>query len=166
MELDTNTLVKEKTYSKGFTHFVLSHSYLIFLMAVVLGAIFDLFLPAAWFSKHNYDYIGVILLLVGPGLIFWAQSSSKASKENAKRDNTLMNFESGPYKYTRNPTHIGLTVLSLGFALLINSLFSVIFLIIASTVSKHIFVKKQEEILEDKYGQAYRDYKAKVHGWI
>lgn len=161
------TKKEETNILKGsaMVHFILSHSYSVFLFAVVLGVIFDTFIPINIYQSQTYQYIGFVMIVLGSLLIYWAQSTSSKTKkemeEGASRD-----FARGPYKYSRNPTHIGLAVMTLGLGFLINSLFSVIFIIIAFLVTKSVFIKKEEGILEEKYGQTYCDYKKKVRTWL
>ena len=165
MEKETKIQTETESQSSAMVHFILSHSYSVFLLAVVLGVIFDIFIPINIYQRPIYQYLGFGMIVVGSILIYWAQSTSSRTKkemaEGAPRD-----FARGPYKYTRNPTHIGLAVMTLGLGFLINSLFSVIFIIVAFLVTKSFFLKKEEDILEEKYGQAYLDYKKKVRTWL
>ena len=166
MDTNVNTIPLKKPYRNGMVHFILSNSYTVFLFAVVLGVIFDMIVPIDIFNTPIYQYGGLILIMIGSILVYWAQSSSYHSKVEMKKDKTERNFAKGPYKYSRNPTHIGLTLLTLGLGFVINSLFSVIFIIITSLVTKAIFLKKEEDLLEEEYGQVYTDYKKKVNSWL
>jgi protein-S-isoprenylcysteine O-methyltransferase Ste14 len=72
----------------------------------------------------------------------------------------------GPYRVTRNPMYVSLTLLyvSLGFLLSIAWAFiilpAVIFII-------NIYVIRREELyLQSKYGEQYRAYKKKVGRWL
>jgi protein-S-isoprenylcysteine O-methyltransferase Ste14 len=169
---DTSTAHKSGLPQWGIAHFILSHSYFMFLCAVVLGLIFDIWIPAQIFSSVVFQYIGVLMLVTGPMLIYWAQHTSSSSKKKMESVTPLgtekleRDFENGPYRYTRNPTHVGLGIMTLGLAFILNSLFSVIFVLIASVVTKMIFLPKEEAVLEERYGQAYRDYKKKVNTWV
>jgi protein-S-isoprenylcysteine O-methyltransferase Ste14 len=110
--------------------------------------------------------MGVTLILLGTGLTYWAQtSSSKAGKIKTEENNTE-GFAIGPYKHFRNPTYFGLFIMTLGFGLLINSLFSVLFVLIAYLVIKRVFIKKEEMILTQKYGEIYKEYKRKVNDLV
>jgi protein-S-isoprenylcysteine O-methyltransferase Ste14 len=161
----TNEINKEESLKDGMVHLILSHSYTVFLMAVVLGLILDVFIPFNIFNNYIYQYGGIILIILGSFLIYWAQSSSNHTKEDEKAGKPR-NFEAGPYKYSRNPTHIGLSIMTIGLAFLLNSVFSIILTVIASLVTKNIFLKKEEAVLEQKYGQPYLDYKKKVNTWV
>lgn len=153
-----------KEYRKGAVHFVLVHSYLIFLFAVILGVLFDTFLKSKIFSHNIYQGIGLLMIMISSILIYWAQSTSASFKGIEKQEDSV--FERGPYKYLRSPTHFGLFIMTLGFGLIINSLCSVIFTIITYIITKLIFLKKEEKLLENRYGEAYTKYKKKVKNWI
>lgn len=147
-------------------HSVLAYSYLVFLFSVILGVIFDIFVKNKIFSDIIYQQIGFFMLVISSIIIYWAQSTSSNYAKNINKDKIRSQFEYGPYRYLRSPTHFGLFIMTLGLSLIINSLFSVLFTLIAYIISKFFFLKKEEEILEDKYGEVYTEYKKKVKNWI
>ncbi|MFA6514741.1 MAG: isoprenylcysteine carboxylmethyltransferase family protein [Candidatus Paceibacterota bacterium] len=155
-----------KLKRKETVHFVLLHSYSIFLIAVVLGVFLDIVFKLKIFSNEIYKYVGFAMLIISSLIIYWAQSTSANYQERVHKKEGRSNFEFGPYRYMRSPTHFGLFIMTIGFALIINSLFSVIFTIIAYAITKLFFLKREEKILEKKYGEVYRDYKKKVRNWI
>jgi protein-S-isoprenylcysteine O-methyltransferase Ste14 len=161
------TIYKEtEKIKKGTIHFLLVHSYLMFLGAIILGVLFDTLLKEKIFSSNIYQWVGFFMLVFSSLVIFWAQKTSKNYKKNINKSENKSHFESGPYRYLRSPTHFGLFVMTLGFGLIINSLFTIVFTILGYTISKLVFLKKEERLLESKYGQVYSDYKKKVKNWI
>lgn len=157
---------KINSHRGGMVHFVLLHSYLIFLFAVILGAFLDPLIKKKIFSNNIYQTIGFLMLIVGSIVIYWAQKTSSNYKQRVNKDDSISYFEFGPYKYLRSPTHFGLFIMTLGFSLIINSLFGVVLTLVAYIITKLFFLKKEERLLEIKYGQVYRDYKTKVRNWI
>ena len=164
MDTVTNTKNNE-SFIGGMVHNILSHSYTVFLLAVVFGLILDVFIPIYIFNDPIYQYIGLSMIVLGPAIIYWAQSTSNATKVG-NRNLTERNFERGPYKYSRNPTHIGLSIMTIGLGFLLNSVFSILLVAVASLITKFIFLRKEEGLLEKRYGQAYLDYKKKVSSWL
>lgn len=164
MDKDNQNLNKENKAPAGVVHVLLSHSYIIFFFAVVFGIVCDALFPVRVFNGVVYEYIGLFMIIVGSYLVYWAQSSTSTKNFTDKRDINF--FLKGPYKYTRNPTNFGLTLTVLGLGLLINSLFVVIFLLIVYVISKLIFIKQQDTILEEKYGEVFREYKRVVKDWL
>ena len=165
MENTDTTKVENKSLTAGMVHIILSHSYTVFLMSVVFGLILDVIFPINIFNDSLYQYAGIALIFLGSFIIYWAQSTSGRTKKDEEKG-APRNFECGPYKYSRNPTHIGLSIMTIGLAFLLNSVFSLVLTVIASVITKNIFLKKEEELLEKKYGQEYLDYKKKVSTWL
>jgi protein-S-isoprenylcysteine O-methyltransferase Ste14 len=143
-------------------HFVLSESYTIFLLAVILGVIFDLIFPLDLLQNQSSQYSGLFLILIGSFFIYWAQKTSFLVGKKMEKEKNHPGFHFGPYKYLRAPTHLGLFIMTLGLALIINSVFALFFVIVAHFLTKFVFVKKQEKMLEEKYGQSYSSYKRKT----
>jgi protein-S-isoprenylcysteine O-methyltransferase Ste14 len=157
---------KEELVDTRMIHFSLSLSYLMFLFAVVLGVVFDLIIPINILSGFAWQYTGLFLIILGSLFAYWAQSTSRRPRNYEVRERILSDFERGPYKYMRTPTHFGLFIMTLGLALVINSPFSILFTLIGHMLSKLMFLKKEEILLEKKYGQVFVDYKKKVKNWI
>src|SRR3989338_8719819 len=57
---------------------------------------------------------------------------------------------------------VGLFFLMLGFGVITNSFFVIVFSIISFLTAKFIFIEKQEKMLEEKYGTHYTEYKKSV----
>ncbi len=165
--MENSDLTKEdKAFHKGMVHFVLSHSYMVYLGAIILGVIFDMAFPSISFKGILYENIGLVFLIAGSALVYWAQHTSRCTSQRMKRENIQRQFASGPYKYSRNPTHIGLSLTTFGLGLMVGSIFIVGFMLCAFLVTKIFFLKKEERLLEQKYGKIYFEYKSKVRTWL
>lgn len=103
--------------------------------------------------------IGFVFLGLSTLLIFWAQSTSRKLDE---KDLTKESFCKGPYCYTRTPTHWGLFLLVLSFGVILNAFFVVLFTIVSFILTRFVFIKEQEKLLESKYGTPYLEYKKTV----
>lgn len=165
---NTDILEDIESIRSGMVHLILSHSYLVFLLAVVLGAVFDQFILVNIFSYTAFAYIGFAFIMLGSLLIYWAQITSDCVKRELRKGASVSSktFSRGPYKYSRSPTHNGLSIMTLGLGLVLNSFFIFIFVFVATILTKLVFLKKEEILLEKKYGDAYCDYKKKLKNWI
>lgn len=157
---------KINSHRRGMVHFILLHSYLIFLFAIILGAFLDPLIKRKIFSHDVYQGMGLLMLIISSLIIYWAQSTSSNYKEREKKNESISHFEHGPYKYHRSPTHFGLFIMTLGFSLIINSFFGVILTFVAYLITKFFFLRKEEKLLEKKYGEVYTNYKKKVKNWV
>jgi protein-S-isoprenylcysteine O-methyltransferase Ste14 len=140
-------------------HRVLARSYSVYFILFLAGVVFDIVFQIRIFSNPRIQIIGAIFLALSTLLIFWAQNTSRNLDTNHLTKET---FCRGPYCFTRSPTHWGLFILMLGFGIIANALFVVIFTVISFIITKTVFLKKEEEILADKYGAPYREYKQAV----
>ena len=153
MDNETIQLYKNKV------HKVLAHSYTTYLVSFLLGMIFNLVFGFQVFVNPFFSYFGLVLLILGSLLIIWAQyTSAHLSMTNITKET----FSHGPYRFTRTPTNFGLLFLMLGFGMIVNTLFIIIFTLIAFVVAKFIFLNKEEKILTEKYGVPYLEYKKSV----
>ena len=145
-------------------HQILAMSYMVYFIAVFLGYIVSL----VWdqkFSSNTFDAIGLVCIMIGTALSFWAQyvSGQGSKNRNTQKDTlTHTDFLVGPYNYTRSPTQYGLLFMVLGLALLYGSMVMVATTVIAFVLGKFIFIPLEEKHLIKKYGQSYEEYKQKV----
>lgn len=152
----------EGIYRSGMVHTVISDSYITFLIAIILGVIFDSFISFKIFNNYLFEYLGLGMIILGPLLTYWAQKSSSVAKKNVLEKGFPISFEYGPYRYTRNPSYLGVFIMIMGLGIILNSIFSIIFGLVAYFIIRFVFLKKEEKLLGDKYGQVYFDYKNKV----
>lgn len=142
-----------QTIQKPTIHIVLAHSYLAYFVFSLLGlfadSLFGFNIPLA----HG-NTIALIAFAVGSLLIWWAQGTSAKKSDRPY-------FERGPYRYMRNPTHIGIMLLVAGYAAVSGSVIFLAVTVIGYVVS-NFFFKKYESLLHTEYGAEYKSYKKEV----
>lgn len=72
----------------------------------------------------------------------------------------------GPFRFTRNPLYLSLTLLYLGLTALLNALWPLVLLPVVLAVIRFGVIDREERYLERKFGDAYRRYRATVRRWI
>ena len=72
----------------------------------------------------------------------------------------------GPFKLTRNPLYLSLTLLYAGITILVNTLWAMLLLPVILVVMRWGVIDREERYLERKFGEQYLRYKASVHRWI
>jgi protein-S-isoprenylcysteine O-methyltransferase Ste14 len=146
------------------THHILAHSYSVYLGSLALGLFLDVFYPIKIIPQY-LNSLGMVLLFAAPLLILWAQSTSSFLMRK-KEALTTEDFKRGPYGFTRSPTHLGLTLMVIGYGIIVNSISIAVLSAVAYFISKKIFLKEEEEMLAASYGQEYVDYKKEVDSWM
>lgn len=144
---------------KDKVHRILAHSYSAYFIFFLGGIFLDLIFQLKIFEFSAMVLIGVLLMFLASLLILWAQKTSR----NLRKENlTVKSFCKGPYRITRSPTHWGLCFLMLGFAIMTGAVFIIISTMLSFIFTKFIYLRKEEKILEKKYGAPYLEYKKTV----
>ncbi len=144
---------------KSSIHTILAHSYLSYFLASMVGLLLDSvfgFSSAVPFGET----IAMICFLVGPIMIFWAQYTSR-TLQHQNHDVAPQYFNYGPYRFLRNPTHLGIVVLVAGYAAVSGSVIFLGITIIGYIVSNYFF-RQYEAILKETFGTTYDTYKTKI----
>lgn len=73
--------------------------------------------------------------------------------------------DDGPYRFSRNPTYLGMVVVFLGVAVGFNAAW-----LLGFTVAEFFLadrqVHREESYLEIRFGEAYVDYRSRVRRWL
>ncbi|MDP3958305.1 MAG: methyltransferase [bacterium] len=110
--------------------------------------------------------VGVFLLAAAPLLILWSQRALSRFRKREAAGEGERSFALGPYRFTRNPTYVGLSLLTLGFALVMNSLLVLLGVLVSFHIVHLGIVKREERLLAKKYGEDYERYRSKVRPWL
>ncbi|MBI1819257.1 MAG: isoprenylcysteine carboxylmethyltransferase family protein [Nitrospirae bacterium] len=72
----------------------------------------------------------------------------------------------GPFCFTRNPVYLGMNLFYLGAGILLNSFWSTLFFPVLLLIMEFGVIHREERHLEQRFGEAYLEYKASVRRWI
>jgi len=155
--------VENNSTNSRKVHQILAHSYLIYFAVFVFGIIMDfLFVDNITLFK-NQSYLGIAFICLGSYLLYWAQKTSRFTHKSRNSDERKVeDFMKGPYKHTRTPSQWGLLFMIVGFGLIIESVFVIVFSLITFVVMRFTFIRNEEKRLHQKYGDLYLEYKRKV----
>ncbi len=149
--------MEQSSPAQQSVHRTLAQSYLVYFMLCLLGMFLGLFFPVR-FSVPHATLFAIICFGLGPLLIAWAQYTSHRF-EIIKQKTGELRFNGGPYRYLRNPTQLGLVILVAGYAFASGT--AILFLTAAGAyIISNVFFRKHENILESRYGEAYKNYKS------
>lgn len=120
-----------------------------------LWFMYPLFIAYSFVAKANdiYFWCGVVIILLGLSIRFWASGYIMKSRVLAT---------SGPYAYTRNPLYLGNFILGFGISFISGSFWLVFYYFLAFIILYVGTINEEQASLEEKFGQAYRDYTASV----
>ena len=137
------------------------------LLSLVAMAVFHVAFPLARPIEEPYRYAGIVIAALGVALDAWALVLFLRAKTGVipfSEARTLV--ARGPYRWTRNPMYLGMAAILLGFALYLGSVTPFIVIPAFMGLITERFIVPEEEMLEQAFGQAYIDYKARVRRWL
>jgi protein-S-isoprenylcysteine O-methyltransferase Ste14 len=140
---------------------------LIYAAACVVGWLIQLAFPVPVLPGNLARGLGVLLVLASFPIALSALRALRQAQTtfDTMKPTTAMVTE-GPYRYSRNPMYVSLTLLYLGVALLINTLWIVLLVVPLLVVIQHGVIAREEAYLERKFGEEYLSYKARVRRWV
>jgi protein-S-isoprenylcysteine O-methyltransferase Ste14 len=72
----------------------------------------------------------------------------------------------GPYRISRNPMYLSLTLLYIGLGLMLRIAWTFIFLPAVIFIMYVCVIRQEESYLESRFGEEYRSYKKRVRRWL
>lgn len=143
---------------------------IIYLVGLIIGLLFDTFITIRIIPEAIFLPLGILFLFLSPILILWAKYSPYYFLRSGKicdvKDVRTEYFKTGPYKFSRNPIYLSLALLVIGFGFLINSIFVVIAVALSFFIVHFVILRREEMILEKRYGEEYKQYKKSVRCWF
>lgn len=133
------------------------------LVGLISGTILQIF-----FSIHLFQLpwighvIGWPLIVIGSGLCAW--SVIEAKEMNIANPNILL--KSGPYALSRNPMYVGWAFIYLGISFVANSVWIMSLLPIVVAYINFMDIRKEERLLDEKFGDEYSQYRKRVRRYF
>ena len=142
----------------------------VFILAYLIGFVAQLYLPVTLrpgVSATVIREVGLTLAGIGIVIAFSALGMFKTRKT------TTIPFETpsalvtaGPYKFTRNPMYLGLTLIYIGVAGARLEAWPLIVLPFLLAYIHFVVIPVEERRLAETFGDAYRQYRAGVRRWL
>ena len=115
--------------------------------------------PATWPNV----WIGIIIFAAGFALAIWAIVTFRRAGTRVETTKSTMTIVTdGPYRFTRNPIYLGMSLGQTDLAVAFDNLWILVMLIPFYLVLRYGVVAKEEAYLERKFGYVYSDYKSRV----
>ena len=138
-----------------------------YAIAVALGVGIDLAAPFPVLPMAPALIAGAVLAALAGGLAVWATRTMLASGEHPDPERpTTAIVAAGPYRFSRNPMYLSISVLGAGVALLVNSGWGLLLLVPAVAVTHFLVIAREERYLEGKFGAEYSAYRQRVRRWL
>ena len=139
----------------------------VYLGAIALGVLMHVALPVRLVSRAVSVPLGGTTVLVAIALFLSAVRTfrSAGTPVPGNRPTTTI-VRTGPYRCSRNPIYLSFSLLQLGVAFWVNSLWLLVTLMPAVALMSFVVIPREEQYLATRFPSDYLPYRASVRRWL
>ncbi len=149
---------------------VIARPPLLFLAALLLGLASDRLVPLPFAVPGGnlvHWTVASSLILIGLGLAAAGiRNFSRAATPVPTNEPTRALVTSGIHSWSRNPIYLGIFLVYGGIGIAARSPWTLLLTLPLAITIRYGVVAREEAYLERRFGDAYRDYKARVRRWL
>jgi protein-S-isoprenylcysteine O-methyltransferase Ste14 len=144
---------------------VLPPTYL--LVALILMVVLHFAFPVSRIIPRVWNLIGIIPILGGIALNLLADGSFKRVGTTVKpfQESSVL-VTTGAYGISRHPMYLGYVLILVGVAVMLRSLTPFFVIPVFIVLMEVIFMRVEERMLADRFGEAWSSYKSTVRRWV
>src|SRR5260221_3460049 len=140
---------------------------LMYACPLAVGLLLHLKFPLGFLPRKVAAILGVTLIGASVALVSRTFQRMRRAGTNVNPiEPATVLVTDGPFKFTRNPLYLSLTLFYTGVATLVNALWAMLLLPAVLFVVNRGVIEREERYLERKFGEQYRQYKERVRRWI
>jgi protein-S-isoprenylcysteine O-methyltransferase Ste14 len=134
--------------------------------------LFILVFFAGWMLRNSLPRVGsepvaLILAAIAVLLAAWAMGKFARAKTSLIPNQPAKAFVTdGPYRFSRNPMYVSLSIAYASASLLTASLTSLLLLPLAVLLIDRLVIAREERYLARRFGEEYREYCTQVRRWL
>ena len=137
------------------------------LIAIAAMAALRFLLPCRHLIRFPWTLLGLVPAGLGMVLNLLADGAFKRHRMTVKPFETSTALVvDGAYAISRNPMYLGFALILLGLALFLGALTPFIVVPVFALLMEFSFIRREEPMMEETFGEAWRVYKAKVRRWV
>ncbi len=140
---------------------------IVYFFCLMVGLGLNYLWPLPFLPQTIQYAFGFTIIALSGLLIGWVlREFSKSKTSFDLRKPTTEIISTGPFRYSRHPTYVSLTILIFGIAIAVDSLWIFVMAIPAVLIVHYFVILREEAYLDRKFGDEYQRYKAAVRRWI
>ena len=112
-------------------------------------------------------WLGIGLVVFGAAIAVWGRRTMEAAGTNVNPSlPTTVIVTTGPFRLSRNPLYVALTLFFFGLSLALNTWWGPIVLVPLLILMDRGVISREERYLEQKFGESYLRYKSQVRRYL
>ena len=135
--------------------------YCIFIMTALY-----FFVPQFNLIRFPFNLIGILILFLGFILMGKSRDLFRKHQTTLKIEKSNYMINEGVFSKTRNPMYMGMTILIFGFSIFSTNVLALFLPFFFMIIVRLIFIKREEQLMFETFGNDYLEYKKKVRRWI
>ena len=144
---------------------VLPPTYLLVSIVIMLALRF--LLPVPKIIPTPWNVLGIVPLACGIALNLAADKAFREVGTTVKPfEESAALLTSGVFRISRNPMYLGYELILIGIAIMLRSLTPYVVIPVFVVLMNRVFIRVEEQMLEEKFGPAWSEYGRKVRRWI
>ena len=146
---------------------LVANPFLIYIALGIGAALLQKLAPLPFLAPPSARITGLVIMIINLVIGLPAVRSMFAAQTspNPGRPTTAL-VNSGPYRFSRNPMYIGLTLLYTGLMTFFRLPWGLVLLPLVILLITAWVIVPEEKYLEGKFGEEYSNYKTVVRRWI
>ena len=104
--------------------------------------------------------LGVLIVLISAGLFRFRKTTI-----NPFGEPTVV-VQDGFYRFSRNPMYLGMLLVLAGIGLWLGNVLALLLAPAFVVIMTRWYIVREEQVLEDRFGEVYRAYRSRVRRWI
>ncbi|HEX6502332.1 MAG TPA: isoprenylcysteine carboxylmethyltransferase family protein [Terriglobales bacterium] len=139
---------------------------IIFLGSILLGIALNWAWPLHFVSR-SVRLVGPLVTACAVVLFLLSYREFRAAGTSVRGSTPSTTIvRTGPYRFSRNPIYLALTLFVLGLSVWLNNAWLLVTLVPAVGVIALIVIPREERFLELNFKEQYSSYKARVRRWF
>jgi len=142
----------------------------VFILTYLIGVVLEASVPIAM-TRHvdpNAALLyGGVVFVIGAVIAGWGLLTFRRARTTTVPGRTSAQLVTwGPYRFTRNPMYVGLTIAYVGEALILRQIWPVILLPLTMAYVNWVVIPLEQRKLSEAFGAEYARYQARVRRWV
>ena len=118
-------------------------------------------------SSPMWPLTAWLFIAVGMGILAWAMLTFRRARTAILPSNPASTIvTSGPYRISRNPMYLGLSLVYIGLSLLMRMAWPLVLLPIVLAALYVLVIRREERYLGAAFAEEYRAYRQRVRRWL
>ena len=137
------------------------------LVAILFCVVLHFLVPILYIMPSPWNLIGLIPLFFGLWINLSADRAFKKAETTVKpfeESNALI--QDGVFRWSRNPMYLGFVAILLGISVILRSLSPYFAVVVFVVLIDLMFIRVEEQMLEEKFGDGWKRYRSGVRKWM